>query len=184
MPSENRALKRAARSRASAEGVPYGTARKTELAILARMDETGEPYTEAEAVVTDPANEVLCETCGWTVSMVCPECSGCGCCNHSCSGWRHREYMHEDDRAELEAAEAECPECGGDTRTGYDCDCDEVYADTAPRDAQDDEDQRADDALQAWRDDQAMGYIDRDGNQLDPPEPDYAEDYEDAEEHR
>jgi hypothetical protein len=29
-------------------------------------------------------------------------------------------------RTELEAAEAECPECGDDTRTGYDCHCDDL----------------------------------------------------------
>ncbi|CNF63193.1 Uncharacterised protein [Mycobacterium tuberculosis] len=180
MPSANRALTRAARRRAKTEGVPYTQARDTELAIRERMDADGESYAEAEAFVTDPRNEVLCEKCGWTVAMVCPECPGCGCYNHQCTGWRHREYMHPDDLAELEAAEAECPECGGDTRTGYDCDCDDYRAAGGGQDhADDDEDRRADDALQAWKDDLAMGYIDRDGNQLDPPEPDYAE-YESA----
>lgn len=182
MPSANRALTRAARRRAKTEGVPYTQARDTELAIRTRMDETGEPYSEAEAVVTDPANEVICHTCGWTAAMVCPECPGCGCYNHRCTGWRHREYMHPHDLAELEAAEAECPECGGDTRTGYDCDCDDYPTAGGGQDpADDDEDRRADDALQAWKDDLAMGYIDRDGNQLDPPEPDHDDDYEDAE---
>lgn len=180
MPSANRALTRAARSRAAAEKIPYTKARETELAIRDRMDETGEGYGEAEAIVTDPANQLLCGTCGWTVGMVCPECpKGCGC-ESGCRGWRHREYMHPDDLAELEAAEAECPECGGDTRTGYDCDCDD-YRPAVLSDAEaaaDEEDRRADDAIQAWKDGQAMGYIDRDGNPLDQPEPDFHDDYE------
>lgn len=125
-PKPNRALARAARGRAATENIPYTRAREIELAIHARMADTGEDYAEAEEIVTDPANQVLCKACGWTVGMVCPECPGCGCYNHQCSGWRHREYMHPDERAELEAAEAECPECGGDTRTGYDCHCDDL----------------------------------------------------------
>jgi hypothetical protein len=67
----------------------------------------------------DPANELLCEKCGWTVGMVCPECPGCGCYNLTCTGWRHREYW----TAEEEADFYECPECGGDTRNHYDCTC-------------------------------------------------------------
>ncbi|MEV3925871.1 hypothetical protein [Actinomadura coerulea] len=173
MPSATRALTRAARRRAKTEGVTYIKARETELSILDRMDETGENYTQAEAVVTDPRNEVFCDKCGWTVSMVCPECPGCGCYDHSCSGWRHREYMHPDDLAELEAAEAECPECGGDTRTGYDCNCDDYPAAGDGEDhAEEDQDRRTGDAIQAWKDDRAMGYIDDHGNRLDQPEPD------------
>jgi hypothetical protein len=53
----------------------------------------GTDYTPAEAVriMTDPANELLCETCGWTAGMTCPECAGCGC-SEGCTGWRHQEY--------------------------------------------------------------------------------------------
>jgi hypothetical protein len=172
MPSANRALTRAARSRAAAEKIPYTKAREVELDIRTRMDETGEGYAEAEAIVTHPANQVICHTCGWTAGMVCPECPGCGCYNLQCSGWRHREYMHPHDLAELEAAEAECPECGGDTRTGYDCHCDEYGIADASDAAADEEDRRVDDAIQAWKDDRAMG---------GPAEPDPEPFFEDAE---
>lgn len=77
-------------------------------------------YLEQER--NDPANQLLCETCGWTVGMICPECpGGCGCYNGRCSGWRHDEWMTEDERRELNA----CVECGGDTSNHYDCQCGE-----------------------------------------------------------
>lgn len=63
----------------------------------------GISYTAARRHLQDPANQVLCEECGWTVAMICPECPGCGCYNAVCSGWRHEEYMDEDERAELAA---------------------------------------------------------------------------------
>ncbi|GAA3760812.1 hypothetical protein GCM10022402_43320 [Salinactinospora qingdaonensis] len=70
-------------------------------------------YTDAVAYLeqqrNDPRNQVMCETCGWVWGMVCPECPGCGCYNAVCSGWRHHEYMDEDERAELTA----CDEYGG-----------------------------------------------------------------------
>jgi hypothetical protein len=83
--------------------------------------------------------------------------------------------MHPHDRAELEAAEAECPECGGDTRTGYDCHCDELEP-AAQDDGQDEEDRQADDAIQAYKDDRAMGYRD--------PEPDHEDHQADEEDKR
>ncbi|MEU9849216.1 hypothetical protein [Streptomyces sp. NPDC047985] len=77
-------------------------------------------YGEALAYLrqqqADPRNQLLCETCGWTNSMVCPECPGCGCYNDQCSGWRHAEY-----EAEMRAATGDydpdddpnaCEECG------------------------------------------------------------------------
>jgi hypothetical protein len=69
----------------------------------------------------DPLNQIMCETCGWTVAMVCPECPGCGCYNRQCTGWRHEEYMHQDELADKYA----CEECGGDTRNHYECSCGE-----------------------------------------------------------
>lgn len=48
--------------------------------------------------MADTANHLACEVCGWLNSMLCPECPGCGCYNRGCSGWRHREYEHDDDR--------------------------------------------------------------------------------------
>ncbi|MFI2207660.1 hypothetical protein ACH47Z_44865 [Streptomyces sp. NPDC020192] len=44
----------------------------------------------------DPRNKVMCQTCGWTYGMVCPECPGCGCYSGQCSGWRHHEYEEPD----------------------------------------------------------------------------------------
>jgi hypothetical protein len=128
MPTDTRALTRAARERAKATGALYTTAREDVVNIRRRMDETGESYAEAEAWYDNPANDVACEACGWTNGMLCPECPGCGCYNGQCSGWRHREYMHEDDRREREEAEREanrCEECGADMSLGsYDeCTC-------------------------------------------------------------
>ncbi|MEV4079168.1 hypothetical protein AB0J43_02595 [Nonomuraea fuscirosea] len=80
-----------------------------------------ETPVEAVAIMTDPANEIMCEKCGWTNGMVCPECPGCGCYNFTCSGWRHEEYMDEEERRELRA----CRECGGDSEDHYSCQCDE-----------------------------------------------------------
>src|SRR4051812_4422862 len=65
----------------------------------------------------DPANQVMCTRCGWTNSMVCPECPGCGCYTLRCSGWRHGHYMTEEEQVELN----ECPEGGGDRRNHYRC---------------------------------------------------------------
>lgn len=58
----------------------------------------------------DPRNQLLCEKCGWTNGMVCPECPGCGCYNDQCSGWRHHEYAHDED--DDYASNSGCPECG------------------------------------------------------------------------
>ncbi|MFB7359701.1 hypothetical protein [Streptomyces gardneri] len=59
-------------------------------------------------------NQVMCENCGWTFSMVCPECPGCGCYNGECSGWRHWEYQAQMDAAtgEYGSSSAHCDECG------------------------------------------------------------------------
>lgn len=83
----------------------------------------GWTFAEAQAWLDDPGNETLCETCGWVVAMVCPECTGCGCDNATCTGWRHEEFMHPDERAEIEQARNECPECGGNMQNHYDCRC-------------------------------------------------------------
>lgn len=69
-------------------GQPY-TAVRAEL--VGWLDGREETPAEAVAIMTDPANEVMCERCGWTNGMVCPECSGCGCENGWCTGWRHKE---------------------------------------------------------------------------------------------
>jgi hypothetical protein len=124
MPQDTRALTRAARVRMRARGEKYTEAREAVLAIRERMDEREETYEEAEAWFDDPASQVMCGTCGWTSGMACPECPGCGCYYGCCSGWRHQEYMHEDELAELREDER-CEECGADLSMGsYDeCHC-------------------------------------------------------------
>jgi hypothetical protein len=81
---------------------------------------TGQQDTECSE---DSRNRVMCNTCGWTWSMVCPECiPGCGCHNGRCSGWRHREYRHDDDDLDNDGG---CEECGaGGRRDPYgECVC-------------------------------------------------------------
>jgi hypothetical protein len=90
------------------------------ISITECMQENGWDYAEAVAFLEDPANELLCEVCGWTMGMICPECSkGCGC-ETRCSGWRHAEWGFEDDD---DPASSECPECGGELDSPYGCDC-------------------------------------------------------------
>lgn len=70
----------------------------------------------------DPGNQVMCEVCGWTWNMVCPECpKGCGC-EYRCTGWRHGEYRHEDDELEGDP----CFSCGEPGCPGY-CDDYQTY---------------------------------------------------------
>ncbi|MGK5533417.1 hypothetical protein [Streptomyces sp. URMC 129] len=84
--------------------MPIDHARKK--AIRERMAYAGLSYREAAAELDDPRNEVLCRTCGWTVGMVCPECSpGCGC-SVGCTGWRHGEFGDDDHDPNA------CSECG------------------------------------------------------------------------
>lgn len=55
------------------------------------------------------ADDVLCERCGWTYGMICPEClPGCGC-SRGCSGWRHAEY---NDGAPFGESDDDGCECG------------------------------------------------------------------------
>ena len=120
MPKNARALTRAARERSRATGETYTQAREALLIIRERMRETGESFQEASAHYDDPATTLLCATCGWTVGMVCPECSpGCGCVS-TCSGWRHREYSHDDDLMDDDDGDCEC-ECGASHE--YECVC-------------------------------------------------------------
>ena len=62
-------------------------------------------------VKDDPRHQTLCQTCGWAVSMICPECPGCGCYNGQCSGWRHHEYAQDDESQDSSSCD-ECDECG------------------------------------------------------------------------
>jgi hypothetical protein len=93
-----------------------------EIAIRERIDlGLDETPQEAEAWLADPANKVMCEDCGWTWGMICPECTpGCGCGTGRCSGWRHSEY---DDPNDDEEEEHGCPECGGGYDTYEECVC-------------------------------------------------------------
>lgn len=147
----SRSLQRAARRRATAESIPYTQALQTETEIRNYIDNTGETYTQAEAVVTDPANRLLCAKCMWTVGMVCPECpGGCGCWNGRCSGWRHHEYVDSDQ----------------DDPAYDDEDDDYNHDDLPPGTVIEDEDE---DGWQEFKDGVLMGYHDRDGNPLDGP---------------
>ena len=119
MPQDARALTRAARARMQAKGEKYTEAREAVLEIRELMDVTGETFEEAEASHDDPANQTLCEVCGWTVGMICPECPGCGC-NTGCSGWRHAEFREAYGLDDDEDQEWEC-ECGADHE--YHCVC-------------------------------------------------------------
>lgn len=87
------------------------------ISISDRMQESGDDYAGAVVFLEDPANRTMCETCGWTFGMVCPECSGCGC-DSGCTGWRHREFADADDER---YAEVWCEECGADSH--YQCSC-------------------------------------------------------------
>jgi hypothetical protein len=130
MPSDTRARTRAVRAHMKAAGLTYTAAaaaidapyKPGYISITERMQETGDTYAEAVAFLDDPGNELLCETCGWTNYMVCPECSGCGC-DYRCTGWRHAEYAHDDDDPDRR----NCPECGGDD-SEYGCQCAEEAA--------------------------------------------------------
>ncbi|MER8003057.1 hypothetical protein [Streptomyces sp. NPDC095613] len=60
----------------------------------------------------DPANQVMCRTCGWTYGMVCPECAkGCGC-EYQCSGWRHEEMRAATGDYDEADDPYGCEECG------------------------------------------------------------------------
>jgi hypothetical protein len=120
MPRDTRALTRAVRNRAAEKNIPYQKAHEDVLAIRILAVEDELTYDEAQAKFDDPLQQLLCDNCGWTVAMACPECSpGCGCNNLTCSGWRHLEYMTEEEEEELNA----CPECGGDGTSPYACAC-------------------------------------------------------------
>ena len=102
-----------------------------EEAIAELMDANEWTREEAEAALDDPRNQTLCEVCGWTMGMICPECSkGCGC-STNCSGWRHREFRSADaDGEDWEATRAatgygeEGCECGAYwASNGYGCVC-------------------------------------------------------------
>lgn len=98
--------------------------------ITELMEGNGWSREEAITFADDPGNETLCNRCGWTVSMVCPECAeGCGCAV-GCSGWRHAEWGGDDDD---ENSGNYCAECGGDFM--YRCDCPDYEDDDQPADS-------------------------------------------------
>lgn len=89
--------------------------------------QTGMTWAEAAAWVADPGNETMCEVCGWTYNMVCPECSlGCAC-EGNCSGWRHSEYEFDDGWDADYADRTECEGCGAGHE--YHCVCYQRTAD-------------------------------------------------------
>ncbi|MFD4050154.1 hypothetical protein ACFWSF_32170 [Streptomyces sp. NPDC058611] len=73
----------------------------------------------------DPRNQTLCEDCGWTVGMTCPECAkGCGC-EYQCSGWRHEEMRAATgDYGDDPDSGVYCDECGAGASSPYEeCVC-------------------------------------------------------------
>lgn len=154
---------------------PVRLKRHDALKILAHDDETQillvdaittyqgvTSYTSALQVIkTEPRYKVLCEVCGWSLAMICPECSrGCGC-ETRCTGWRHSNYV-----ADLE------DEPDWETE-GYD---DDLYADDEG-DYVDLDDGSVDDETSDRFDDE-----DYDRDPLGPPqeEPDWGDDPEPA----
>ncbi|GHH25994.1 hypothetical protein [Streptomyces rubradiris] len=70
----------------------------------------------------DPANQIMCTTCGWTNNMVCPECAkGCGC-SVGCTGWRHGEYTDPDENDDYDE-DGDCYDCGADGDPYAECTC-------------------------------------------------------------
>lgn len=60
----------------------------------------------------DPRNKVMCDRCGWTNGMVCPECErGCGC-EYDCTGWRHAEGRAATGDYDEDDDPYGCTECG------------------------------------------------------------------------
>ncbi|MFJ4902793.1 hypothetical protein [Streptomyces sp. NPDC088727] len=68
----------------------------------------GEVNTHADALHAldhNPRFKTLCETCGWSLDMICPECpEGCGC-STGCTGWRHGGFSQDSDADEDEFGE-------------------------------------------------------------------------------
>jgi hypothetical protein len=120
--TRNAGAKLEIRARMARSGETYQQAAES-VAVIHELFDGSDMFAslaDAEAWFDNPANKVMCTDCGWTFGMVCPECAkGCGCNNLTCSGWRHREFMSEDEEAVLH----ECPDCGGDTRNNYACQC-------------------------------------------------------------
>lgn len=75
------------------------------------MTKAATPPGRPEGAGSGP-DDVLCERCGWTFGMMCPECSkGCGC-SVGCTGWRHWEYGDQDDDAgPYDCGDDECEGC-------------------------------------------------------------------------
>ncbi|MFE2305016.1 hypothetical protein [Streptomyces sp. NPDC059411] len=74
------------------------------------MTEIETPPVRPEGGGTE-VTDLLCETCGWTLGMLCPECPGCGC-STGCTGWRHGEYGDQDaDDEPGDCGDDECESC-------------------------------------------------------------------------
>ncbi|WP_053627093.1 hypothetical protein [Streptomyces sp. XY511] len=149
MSNPTHALKLDARALRTEHGIGYqdavkilsepDTARRADL--LAAVTEHGCNTYKAVAQWYErlrPDQRTLCTVCGWTVGMVCPECSrGCGC-SAGCTGWRHREYVEASDDFDGEA-DWGCPDCGcGDgTNYGPECQCNPDVCDECGHDNND-----------------------------------------------
>lgn len=116
-----RAFAAAVALRMAHAGEDEATARTSVQEIRETAEANDWTFAQAQVAYDDPRNQVMCQQCGWTFGMVCPECPGCGCYNDRCSGWRHHEFMDDEERRERN----ECPECGGDVTNHYECRCHE-----------------------------------------------------------
>lgn len=68
------------------------------------------PPVRPEGGGTEP-HDTMCTRCGWTYSMICPECPGCGCYTGQCSGWRHGEHQQDQDDEPGDCGDDECEGC-------------------------------------------------------------------------
>ncbi len=122
VPASSEELEAAVRARTASTGSDREQALHDVQVIREIAEENDWTYAEAEAWYDAPENQVMCEDCGWTYGMVCPECTkGCGC-EYQCTGWRHQEWNDDDD----DDTDDGCPECGagGPDSSPYDeCAC-------------------------------------------------------------
>lgn len=84
-------------------------------------------YAQAVDFLDNPpvSFQVMCERCGWTFGMICPECDpGCGC-STGCTGWRHEEMRAMYGEPDDEDDRSHCRDCGaGSSGNPYEeCTC-------------------------------------------------------------
>lgn len=114
----NAGVKKLIRNRMAYAEETYSKAAEKVESIREVMAEMDLDFEDAQDYVDDPANQVMCRTCGWTYGMICPEClPGCGCNPHGCTGYRHDGGGND---FEDDPDDDDC-DCGGSLP--YDCVC-------------------------------------------------------------